>query len=154
DYDGTRERHFASGTAGVPSVAERAGDFGELCTLRGGSFNPTGQCDDNSGQLWDPFDPTNSFDDGEATYVRNTFIPFNNLATYASAGTATPGVAGNTIDPVAFKLMQFYPTPTSDATDAQGRLDNWFRAGVNKSTDNKFDIKIDHSFSQRSLFSI
>ena len=154
DYDGTRERHFSSGSAGVPSLDERTGNFGELCTLRGGTFDSNGICSEESGQLWDPFDPSNTFDDIESTFVRNTPIPFNNLGTYASAGTANPGVAGNTIDPVALQMMQFFPTPTSDATDADGRLNNWFRAGTDRSSDNKFDIKIDHSFSQRSLFGI
>ncbi len=153
DYDGTRQRTFASGSAGVPSAAERTGDFGELCGLRGGSFDGAGMCDDPAGQLWDPFDPNASFDDGISSFSRTAFIPFNNLSTFASGGTSTPGVAGNLIDPVAFNLMQFFPQPTSAATDADGRFLNWFGAGTNRYTDDKFDIKIDHRFSDNSLLS-
>lgn len=153
DYDGTRQRTFASGSAGVPSAAERAGDFGEICSLRGGSFDGAGMCDDPAGQLWDPFDPNASFDNSISSFSRTAFVPFNNLSGYASAGTSTPGVAGNLIDPVALNLMQFFPQPTSPATDADGRFLNWFGSGTNSFTDDKFDIKIDHRFSDSSLLS-
>ena len=44
--------------------------------------------------------------------VRSTFIPFNNIATYASpSGPPTPSVAGNLIDPVAQKMMSYFPEP-------------------------------------------
>ena len=156
DYDGTRVRSFSSGSAGVPSLAERDGDFGELCTLRGGAFDSGGVCDDPAGQLWDPFDPNAFFDNDPdvSGFHRTASVPFNNLATYASAGTATPGVTGNLIDPVASKLMHLFPNPTSAATDADGRLVNWFSSGTNRSTDNKFDVKVDHRFSDRSLLSV
>ena len=104
DYEGTRVRSFASATAGVPTKAMRSGDFGELCTLNGNSFNASGQCSDPSGQLWDPYSVTAGSTQGNVT--RNQFIPFNNLATYTS-----PSGPGNLIDPVAFKLMQMFPSP-------------------------------------------
>src|SRR5579872_6003595 len=44
DYDGTRQATLSSFTAGVPSAAERTGNFGELCGLAGGSFSPNGMC--------------------------------------------------------------------------------------------------------------
>ena len=156
DYDGTRERSFASGSAGVPSAAERTGDFGELCGFHGGSFDANGQCSDSSGQLWDPYDPNAFVDNSDpdnVTFRRTAFVPFNNMTTYASAGTSTPNVAGNLIDPVALKMMQFFPQPTSDATDADGRLLNWFGAGTNRNNDNKIDFKIDQRFSDKSLLS-
>jgi len=155
DYDGTRTHSFASGSAGVPSVAERAGNFGELCTLRGAGFDGAGQCTDPAGQLWDPFDPNAFFDNSDDVngFHRTAFIPFNNLSTYASQGTATPGVIGNLIDPVASAMMQFFPLPTSNAVDSDGRLLNWFASGINQNSDNKFDIKIDHRFSDKSLLS-
>ena len=156
DYDGTRERSFASGSAGVPSGAERTGDFGELCGFHGGSFDANGQCSDSSGQLWDPYDPNAFVDNSDpdnVTFRRTAFVPFNNMTTYASAGTSTPNLAGNLIDPVALKLMQFFPQPTSEATNADDRLLNWFGAGTNRSNDNKIDVKIDQRFSDKSLLS-
>src|SRR5438477_5065033 len=51
DYEGTRHRSFASASAGVPTQSMRDGDFGELCTLNGNSFDSSGLCSDPSGQL-------------------------------------------------------------------------------------------------------
>ena len=83
DYEGTRTRSFASATAGVPTNAEKGGDFGELCTLSGASFDSNGTCSDPAFQLWDPY--SGSFDPDLGS-VRSVLIPFNNLATYASPG--------------------------------------------------------------------
>ena len=149
DYDGTRTRSFASASSGVPSAAERVGDFSELCTLRGASFDPNGQCTDPAGQLWDPFKGAH-FDSDEGGPVRTVFIKNNDLA----AGELSDGTTDlNLIDPVASQLMQFFPAPTQEVTDADGRFNNWFRSGTNKFSDNKFDVKIDHRFSERNLLS-
>jgi len=151
DYDGLRQHSFSSGTAGVPTELERTGNFSELCAFQGGSFNDSGLCSEAAGQIWDPFDP-NAFVDDDG-FHRTIPVPFNDLTTYASPGTPNPGVAGNLIDPVAFNLMQQFPAPTSEATDAETRLANWFRSGINESSVNKFDIKIDHRFSESNMIS-
>ncbi|MBS1851838.1 MAG: TonB-dependent receptor [Acidobacteria bacterium] len=153
DYDGTRERSFAAANAGVPSAAEKTGDFGELCGLQGGNFDGSGRCDVADGQLWDPYDPNAYFDSGQGGPVRTAFIPYNNIAAYASQGTANPGVAGNLIDPVALQMMAYFPDATQEVATADDRFNNWFRSGTNRSSDNKFDIKIDHRFSDKSLLS-
>jgi hypothetical protein len=54
DYEGTRQASLALATAGVPSAAEKTGDFSEFCAENGGTFNAAGQCSATSGQLWDP----------------------------------------------------------------------------------------------------
>src|SRR5690348_8114725 len=54
DYDGTRQATLGGLTAGVPSAAERTGNFGELCGYAGGSFDANGRCSSDDGQLWDP----------------------------------------------------------------------------------------------------
>jgi TonB dependent receptor len=86
------------------------------------------------------------------------------LATYVSPGNpnlaGTPfqpaaGVAGNLIDPVAAKLFALFPKPTVNATDfgtLQGS--NFFSAGASSNSNNQFDIKIDHRFSDRDLLSV
>jgi Carboxypeptidase regulatory-like domain len=130
DYDGTREHDFASANAGVPTATERTGDFGELCTLRGAGFNGAGQCSDPAGQLWDPY----SSDPSQGVPIRSTFIPFNNLTTFQSAGNPKlagspfqPAAApGNLIDPVALKLMQMFPLPTQAAGSFEDLASNWF----------------------------
>src|SRR5579883_2704004 len=58
NYEGKRQTTPASNTLSVPSAAERAGNFGELCTRNGGSFNAQGLCSVQAGQLYDPFTGT------------------------------------------------------------------------------------------------
>jgi carboxypeptidase family protein/TonB-dependent receptor-like protein len=176
DYEGLRASTSAqSGFMGVPSLCERGdllppncpgiagpqgvpGNFAELCTLQGGAFDATGLCSNPVGQLFDPYSPS-------------SFIPFNNLATYASPGnlnlvgtpfqpagaTGVPGtgIPGNVIDPVAAKLLLLFPKPTVNAQDL-GTLQgaNFFSSGANGESNNQFDIKVDHRFSERDLLSV
>ncbi len=169
DYEGLRERDATNAVAGVPTAAERTGDFGVLCGANGGTFDANGLCSAPGGQLWDPYsgsfnpnpEPANPNGIGPGA-LRKNFIPFNNLATYQSAGNpnlvgtpfALPARAGNLIDPVAAKLIQLFPLPTNQATDLVSLQDsNWFGSGVNPSSNNQFDIKIDQRFSERDLLS-
>jgi hypothetical protein len=102
------------------------------------------------------FDPSNPNGAGS---TRPNFIPFNNLATYISPGNpgngaVLPQVAGNLIDPLAAKLLLLFPhanQPVGSLSDAQNN--DFFVAGVNTNSDNKFDIKIDHRFNDYSLLS-
>lgn len=160
DYQGLRERTYASATAGVPTLRQRAGDFGEICTLRGASFDSAGLCTDPAGQLYDPY--SGSFDPELGGPERSRFIPFNNLVTYQSPGSpklaGTPyqprAVPGNLIDPVAKKMIQLFPLPTRAAHSLDDLLaDNFFAAGTNTGSNNQFSIKIDHRFSERNQLS-
>jgi hypothetical protein len=161
DYEGTRTRSAAQGTGSVPTTNMRKGDFGELCGLNGGTFI-AGQCSVLAGQLWDPYSFTGNTDPNTGSIIRDTFIPFNNLATYASPGNTalngtpyqvrSPGTAGNLIDPVAAKLFQLFPNPTTSLS-APGAT-NWFASGVNPSNNDQFDVKIDNRFSEKSLLSV
>src|SRR5262249_34037811 len=84
-YDGLRPHGLGTAQAGVPTDAMRAGDFGEVCAANGGTFNSAGLCSAGAGQLWDPYQRTYDANDGVAIRKgSNTFIPFNNLAKYAS----------------------------------------------------------------------
>ena len=183
DYDGTRVRSFTSSGGAVPTLCERGdaacpvngqalGNFEEICTQQGGTFGTgtdpvTGNTFANvcqsggtllsSGQLWDPFSGASSngvTGDGHFA-TRTTPIPFNNLSAYRSSGTGLPGVSGNLIDPLAAKLFLLFPKPnlaTSTPTFEGGT--NFSFAGVNPSSDNTFDIKIDHHFNDRNLLSV
>jgi hypothetical protein len=91
DYEGQRFDHpTTTSTWNVFSTPERGGDFGELCTVPGGSFNGAGVCSAAGVQLKNPNNGAN--------------IPFNNLA-----------AAGFTADPVMTSLFasQYYPAPTT-----------------------------------------
>jgi hypothetical protein len=150
DYEGLRVRSFASGTGGVPTQSMRTGNFGELCTLDGNSFDSQGLCSDPNGQLWDPFIVQAGTQTGNVT--RSNFIPFNNLSTYTSPGVTKPG-PGNLIDPVAAKLIQMFPLPTQAIGGTGDLSTDWFGAGTNSDSQNQFDIKIDHRFGENKLLS-
>src|SRR5207302_1312645 len=55
DYDGKRDAGSSTATAGVPTDAMKAGDFGELCATQGGTFDTNGLCSVAAGQIWDPY---------------------------------------------------------------------------------------------------
>jgi outer membrane receptor protein involved in Fe transport len=84
-YEGFRNRQGESVPATVPSVAERGGNFAELCTnISGASIDPaTGLCSNPQGQL---------------TFF-GTPVPFNQMTLF------TP------IDPIATNVLPFFPLP-------------------------------------------
>lgn len=160
DYDGTRSRTASGTTAGVPSLLERTGNFGELCGYAGGSFDANGRCSAAAGQLWDPYTGVYSADAGGP--VRSGYIPNNNLATYMSPGSPylngtghqLPAAPGNLIDQPALKYMQYYPAPNFGlGSSAYTPYNNWIGSGSNQGSNNQYDIKIDHRFSDKDLFS-
>ena len=173
DYEGMRSTS-ATGAIfyGVPSDAERQGDFGELCTQAGGTFDGQGKCSTLDGQLWDPY--AGNYDEavGGARRDPSAFIPFNNLATYAStvddqhpgnqrlwdnpdgAPYRLPDGPGNLIDPVAQKLMSYFPEPNYNVDSVDyNPYTNRVDSGAVRSHDNKWDLKIDHRLSEKNLLS-
>jgi hypothetical protein len=154
DIEGLRDVNSTTYQAGVPSAQMRAGDFREICSA---GFSAAGACNDPNGQLWDPY---------SGVYVpqlggpyRTTYIPFNNLATYMSPGSPVltamgrglPNRPGNLIDPVAAKLMSYYPLPNVNVGQASyNRYDNWISSGANVQTGYQGGIKIDHAISDNS----
>lgn len=160
DYDGTRSRTGATNQFGVPSAAERQGNFGELCGYAGGSFDSAGKCSADGGQLWDPY--TGVYDNDLGGPVRSGYIPFNNLATYMSPGSpvlnGTPfqlaAHPGNLIDPVALKLMSYYPLPNLNVgTAAYNPYTNWVGSGANQGSNNQYDVKIDYRINDANMLS-
>jgi hypothetical protein len=159
DWDGSRSSNLGTYQAGVPSAAERTGNFGELCGANGGTFNAAGVCSVIAGQLYDPYSGTfQTPANGPAGAYRSAAIPFNNLATYTSPGNpnlaGTPyqlsPTRGNLIDPVSQKMMNLFPMPNI----AGGSIyDNWIGSGASGSANDQFDIKIDHRFGDKNTLS-
>ena len=162
DYDATRQSSMSTYQAGVPTDAERNnGDFGAVCTSQGGAFDSTGMCSVASGQIWDPYssvyEATPPGGGGAGAY-RQTFIPYNNVGTYASPGNPNlagtvyqlSGAAGDLIDPAAQALMKLYPEPNLGNSNL---YDNWGASGASRNPNDQFDIKIDQRFSQKNLLS-
>ncbi len=167
DWDGTLQTYAATFQGGVPSAAERTGNFGELCGDNAGTFNASGLCSVTAGQLYDPYSGVYNSNDGGP--VRSAFIPFNNISQYISPGCnpaalpkgsscppsqfePTPGVKGNLIDSVASKMMALFPLPTPGLPNPTPYL-NWIASGADRSDNEQFDIKIDHRFNEKNLFS-
>jgi hypothetical protein len=165
DWDGTRQSSMGTYQAGVPSTAERNGDFGELCADNGGAFNASGECMSNgaidyAGQIWDPYSGTfQTPANGPAGAYRSAFVPFNNLATYTSPGNPNlngtpyqlPQVPGNLIDPVAQKMMNLFPQPNFNSGNY---YDNWIASGGTPSSNDQFDLKVDYRISEKHLISV
>ena len=165
DYEGLRTRTLGTFAAGVPSGAERMGNFGELCggpngPAPSGSFDAQGVCSDPNGQIWDPY--SGVYDPNQGGPVRSALIPFNNLATYQSAGNPNlngtsfqlPAVAGNLIDPVSQKMMSYYPLPNVGVgTPGYNPYNNWAASGANRNTNDQFDVRVDRQFGDGSLLS-
>jgi outer membrane receptor protein involved in Fe transport len=85
-YEGFRNRQGETVAATVPSLAERGGDFGQLCTAAGSSFDPmTGLCGNPAGQL---------------TFF-GTPVPFNQETIF------TP------IDPTSAQVLPLFPMPNN-----------------------------------------
>lgn len=154
NLEGLRDVNARTFRAGVPSAAMRAGDFAEICPE---GFNAAGLCLNPNGQLWDPY---------SGIYVpelggpyRTLPIPFNNLATYTSPGSPRligtglelPNRPGNLIDPVALRMMQFFPQPNVRVGQPDyDRRDNWISSGSDKLTGHQWGVKIDHFASQNA----
>jgi len=172
DYDGWRASDMHTYFAGVPDQLMRDGNFGELCTGQGGSFDKTGACVDSTGapfiagQLYDPY--SGYYDANSGGAIRQRIIPRNDIANYVSAGTAglpippspnlppqyqpAPGVPGNLIDPVAKKVLGLFPLPTPGFANPT-IYRNWTASGATPNSNDQFDIKIDHRFSEKNLLS-
>ena len=99
-------------------------------------------------------------------------IPNNNLSTYTSTVDANhpgnevlannpdgapyrvPSGPGNLIDPVASKLMQYFPEPNLNVGGSNySPFFNRVDSGSTKSSNNQWDLKIDYQFSQKNLLS-
>src|SRR5579862_8221975 len=159
DYDGLRSTGLSTAQFGVPTDLMRNGDFSDVCTAQGGTFDSNGLCSALAGQLFDPYQRTYDSNVGAALATGpNTYIPFNNVAIYTSPGNPKlpanlqpPNTPGNLIDPVAQKMLQLYPEPN---TPQEGIYDNWFGSGSSKSYNDQFDIKVDHRFNEKNLVSV
>jgi hypothetical protein len=155
-YEGTRDVSAGTYTAGVPSEAMRHGDFGEICVE---GFDAQGQCK-GTGQIWDPY--SGVYDENAGGVVRSRFIPYNRLDLYQSPGNPNlegtnfqpAPQPGNLIDPVAAKIMTYFPQPNYRLGQPNyNRFENWLGAGSNKGRNDQFDIKIDHSFNDNNRLS-
>ena len=159
DFEGLRSSDMATHNAGVPSTAERSGNFNEVCAASGGSFDSNGLCSVTDGQLWDPYSSAlYGYSPADGGPVRSAYVPYNRVDQYISPGNPnlpanlqpTPGVMGNLIDPVAQSMLNLFPAANNQA---QGIYNNWIASGATSNSNNQFDVKIDHRLSDKNLLS-
>src|SRR5580692_8243319 len=118
-YEGLRLRQGETVSATVPTQAERGGDFGQLCTQAGGSFNGAGFCSVPSGQLLNVF-----------TSLAPTPLPFNQL----------PGV-----NPFSQNLLSLFPLPNNPTLGPNG----FTSTQTLDQTNDQFGIRVDHYLTSR-----
>lgn len=143
NFEGHRD-HNGGNLSGIsPISAFRTGDFSALL----GSNIGTDACGRPilSGQLYDPFSTrtVQTACGGSATaYIRDP-IPGNNLAAYTSPYIA--GGAGNLVDAVGQKLINFYPKAGGSPTSP-----NFSASGVLADYSDEYSGRIDHNFTDRT----
>jgi hypothetical protein len=121
-YEGTRRLEGLTRTLTVPTLLQRQGDFSETRNA--------------AGQVIPIFDPaTTRVEGGRA--VRTQF-----------GGNKIP--AGS-LDPVALKILEFYPLPNQAPSNATGA--NNFSGNYQQIlTRNNYTVKLDHNFTERDRF--
>ena len=127
DYQGLRDLNAGSTGAQLLTQRMRTGDFGQLCTDLGGTFDNAGNCSGGSGiQLNDPT-------------KGNAVVPFNN---FANTGSTAGTVANNLFT----QFGKYYPLPQIDSVAAG---DNYFyNSGTSINTD-QGDFRLDYNMSDK-----
>jgi len=130
DYQGLRDVNAGATGAQLLTQRMRGGDFGQLCTDVGGTFNAAGTCSGGSGvQLTDPT-------------KGNVNVPFNN---FANTGTSVGTVAGNLFS----QYGKYYPLPQVDSVAAGNNY--FYNSGTALNSD-QGDLRIDYNHSDKDRF--
>lgn len=126
NYEEYKLRQGSTVIGSTPIVAQRNGDFSSLL--------------DNKGNLIPIYDPaTTRANPNGSGFIRDTF-PGNRIP-------------ANLLDPVAPKVLAFYPLPNRTPSDPFTNSNNFTRQASSQTDSNQYTIKIDHRFSDRnSLF--
>jgi hypothetical protein len=153
DYEGLRIRQGLPQLSSVPTQAEVNGDFSAFLTS-----NVAPEVDPNSGL---PIPGSTAFDcNGNPTYEGEIFnsrqagFNANNANGYCGVpiGTAngqpTNIFSAGSIDPLAARLAALFPV--SNTTEGGGN--NYLADPKRSETENKFDIRIDHTVTNKDNF--
>jgi hypothetical protein len=128
DYQGLRDLNAGATGAQLLTQKMRGGDFGELCTDSGGTFNGAGICSKSAGQVVDP-------QNGNVAFPNNV-IPSNRIST----------VASNLFN----NFQKYYPLPQVESVASGNNY--FYNTGTSINTD-QGDVKIDYKASDKdSLF--
>jgi len=124
DFEGTRQSTAATRLSTIPSLKERAGDFSDTR--------------DASGKLITIYNPFDTYKTADGRTLRNVF----------------PGniVPLSLQDPIARKVLTYYPAPTSDGS-LFTHTNNFFGQGVSVAQADQMDAKLDHNLNDKMRFS-
>ncbi len=126
NYEEWRYVHSQSNILSVPTPEQRAGDFSNLR--------------DATGRLITIYDPNTTVANPNGSgFVRT---PFN--------GNVVPP---NRFDPVAMKMLQFYPLPNRTPSNAFTNSNNWIGQVGEHRQMRQWTAKGDHRFSDKNSFS-
>ena len=117
----TVQRSASLFTTTVPTAQWLNGDFSTLKNAGGADITI--------------FDPLTAANDGTGNFIRQAF----------------PGniIPANRMDPVALRTRAFYPGANQAPTNVNTNANNYFAASKAPSSQHQFDVRIDHSFSQK-----
>ncbi|SPF40441.1 TonB-dependent receptor plug (fragment) [Candidatus Sulfopaludibacter sp. SbA4] len=126
-YEGLRDSAAGSFTGTVPTALERAGNFSQTKDANG---NPIVMYDPSTTRL-DPSAPS-----GTTRYIR----------------TAFPGnlVPASGINPIAAKLLSYYPMP-NEAGVGQSSTNNYFSNAPGTNNNDRIDARLDQRISDHQL---
>lgn len=119
DYEGSRRRTGYTSAMTVPDLLQRNGDFSQTTTAAGARI-----------PIYDPSTTTAS----GATFVRQVFA--NNM------------IPANRLDPVALKIINYFPLPNRAAANLSG-ANNFAGNGVNTLLHDFWSVKVDHTFGAK-----
>jgi Carboxypeptidase regulatory-like domain len=124
-YEGLRQSSFSSFTGTVPTSAQMQGDFSHTF--------------DSNGALKVIYDPSTTRLDptapaGTTRYIRDPF-PGNRIP-------------ANQINPIATNLLKYFPAPNQQGIGLSD-TNNYFSAAPNTLNNDRIDLRIDHTVSDR-----
>ena len=123
NFEDYKLRQSSPVIASTPILEQRAGDFSHLF--------------DNRGTLIPIYDPnTTRANPNGSGFIRDPF-----------AGNRIPTAR---IDPVALKVLDFYPTPNRAASDPFTNSNNFTRQGQSQTDSTQYHMKFDHRFNDKN----
>jgi len=153
DYEGLRIRHALPQLSTVPTPAMVSGDFSANLPGVLDATTATGflDCKGNPTYPGEVFDPTkalsnSAFNGGPCSFPIGTTGP-NYTGTPTNKFT-NPGGTSTPIDPLGQELANLFPAPNN--SKFQGG--NYLADPEGSETENKFDIRVDQTFSAKDNF--
>ncbi len=153
DYEGLRIRQALPQLSTVPTPAEVGGDFSAFLQLN--APNPgVVDCNGNptyQGEIFNPVlaQSNSAYNGGPCSFPIGTTGP-NYTGTPTNKFT-NPGGTSTAIDPLGQELANLFPAPNVNISTLQA-AGNFLSEPERSETEDKFDIRIDHTLSDKDNF--